>query len=137
MEQDKPDSFDKPGYDGRINYHNLLKQYMIAIAEASYMDDFSSWSKLLRDMYGLVRPFIKVSDAELSRIEIEKCESYVNISKTCIMKTNEIAMLSIVRNRLSVARDNLYDRSKHLLLPTKSDAEESFDAESFMKGSDL
>ena len=130
-------SFDKPGYDGRLNYHAILKGYMVAIAQASYEDNYQAWAKLLRDMCGFVAPFIKSDDAQTSKNEIDKCESVMNISKSCIIKSNESAMLTIVRKKLRDATDNLYSRSKHLLLPVKSDSEQILDEDEFMKGSDL
>lgn len=137
MDEEERVSFDKPGYDGRLNYHAILKGYMIGVANASYAEDYGSWAKLLRDMYGFVAPYMKSNDAQNCKKEIEKCESFINISKSCVMKSNEATMLTVVRKRLRDATDNLYLKAKHLLLPVKSEGDDHFDEEDFLRGSDL
>lgn len=129
--------FDKPGYDGRLNYHAILKQYMVAIAQASYNNNYQSWSILLRDAYGLVAPFIKSTDAAESKKEIEKCDNLVNVYNSCTSKQNQNQVYGLLRKKLRESTDNLYSRSKHLLLPVKTDSNDTFDAEEFMRGSDL
>lgn len=137
MDAEKAVSFDKPGYDGRLNYHAILKGYMVAIATASYQDDFASWVKLLMDVRGFVAPYIKSDEALKSEEEISKCESILNISYSCIQKSNQVAMQSIIRKRLRKATDNLYNSAKHLMLPVKSDTESELDMDEFFRGSDL
>jgi len=137
MAAEKEISFDKPGYDGRLNYHAILKGYMIAIATTSFNDDYRSWAKLLRDMYGFVAPYIKSDDAELSKNEIELCENSIEVGNSCVVRSNQNIVLNIVRKKLREATDNLYSRAKHLLLPVKSEGEQTFDENNFMGESDL
>jgi hypothetical protein len=130
-------SFDKPGYDGRLNYHAILKQYMMAIAQSSYRKDFADWSLLLRDIFGMIAPYIKSDLAALSKKEINQCELMVAIMNNCVDVANKNIIAGLLRRRLREATDNLYERSKHLLLPVKLDTPQELNEEEFLRGSDL
>lgn len=130
-------SFDKPGYDGRLNYHAILKQYMVAIADASYNNNLNNWARLLRDMFGMIKPYIKSDDATACKSDIERCESLVSVMSSCFNRNNQQSISITLRKNLRNATDDLYFKAKHLLLPVKTNDNQTFNEDEFMRGSDL
>jgi len=137
-DDEEPKIYTKPGYDGRLEYFKVLKDYMINIANAQFMGDFAAWLRLLRGMFALVQPYINPVDATKINAMITTIrQQYTTINSDTIHGCNKKVINGFLDNKLQTLMELLYTSSKHLLLPTQPVDDDEYDFDSFAKGSDL
>lgn len=137
--EDEEERFTKPGFDARKQYNEVLKQYILRIAEAQLTTDLNLWLTLLDGLFSIVQPFIdpakaKEIDAKLNNIRIE-------MNNWAYQRVQGEASNAVVHgyktNLLSEATKLMYMHARHILLPVSDERMNDFDDDEFLRGSDL
>lgn len=135
-EETKEEGFDKPSYDGRLEYYKVLKAYMLAVAKSSSTEDFSLWLRMLRGMFALVKSFIKESDAVAIKSRFISIKNQLmSMDKSHI--NAKTMMARKIDDELQDVTEDIFEAAKHLLLPLSSDSIMEFNEDEFVRGSDL
>lgn len=130
------ESFDKPGYDGRLQYYKIIGGFMKGISESSLSNNYDAWFNLIHCMFDMVCPFIRKPD-ELKK-EIEKVEKIVySNSSTSTNHSNQYILNRNVEKKLHELTGKLYTAAKHMLLPIQEETDTEYSTEEFFRGSDL
>lgn len=130
------EKYTKPGFDARIPYYEVLKKYMLNLSMAPLAGDTLDWFQLANGFFGLVQPYIKPSDAKLTKAELEKIKLQINQMQVLKTNNNKSIVDNIIRNGLQDCVSNLYKRSKHMLLPIKDEGNDEWSDEDFKRGSE-
>jgi len=137
-ENSEDNSFNKPSYDGRLQYYKLAGSYMTSIAAASLNDNFILWLELINGLFDIFYPFIKPTDITEIEKQIEECDKNIDIlAQSSNNKTNQLTLNKFLEKKLHVLTRKLYCSSKHMLLPIKSEENDNLNVEDFLEGSDL
>ncbi len=130
MDDDR-EEFDKPSFDGRLQYYKVMKGYMGGIAEASTGADFDSWFRLIRGLFALVKGFLKPDKAK-------ELKEQMNLVKRnlIVISTNEDAgnLVHYIDDSLQDLTEDLFEVSKHLMLPMNKDDDADFNLDDLFKG---
>ena len=130
---DDSNEFDKPSFDGRLQYYKVIKGYMGGIAEASSNSDFNAWFRLIRGLFALVKGFIEPSKATELKDTMRK------LKYNMIMINNNpdaCNLLNYIDDSLQDLTEDLFQVSKHLMLPITKDANGEFNLDELFRGAE-
>ena len=131
-------SFSKPGFDGRLQYYEVLKKYMMGIATASLESDYLAWLRLLNGLFALVKAFVPNQGKDIKNKLISVKSNFANYNSGVMNDNiNRSLVLSTLDDELQEITECLFVSAKHMFLPTSEDGEDEFDMKDFMQGSDL
>lgn len=135
---DEPkDKFNKPGFDARQHYYNILTGMIKSICQFSYEEDFRSWLKMVKQMAGLVSPFIEPDNKIILKEKIKKLDSLINVQSSCNGINNKSMLSANLSIDLQEVTDDIYNFAKHMLLPIKIENDGDYKSADFFGGSAL
>lgn len=77
--EDEEDKASGISWDARQGRSKLLMNILVNAINASTVHDYRNWLKSLIGIHWLCFPYIKKSEAEKVKAEIETCENWVNV----------------------------------------------------------
>ena len=125
----------KPSYDARLKYLDLLEKVMSGLISISFQRDHNGWARSLRTIYSIVTPFwtnIEKKKEIKQAIEI----LIIEITESKTIRVTE-RLRSYFDNELFRIQDDIFEYSKHILLPVEGTEETDLDIEQFWRDSDL
>lgn len=129
------DTYHKVGYDARLEYYKLVSDYMMSIAHASAIGNFGLWHRLMRQLFGVTKPYTETKAQEDFVIKMNKASKLLdqyNITNNLQARTIISSMLDLSTHE---ANDSLYMALKDMMLPTKGTESGEFSADTFLAGS--
>lgn len=137
--EENNEKFTKPSYDGRLKYYDVLKAYLIHIANAQYMGDFAGWVRLLEGYFNHIVGFIDPKEVNAIEVDIEAAlNQYSRLSTNSKVSETQKNIFNFHMDRkLNKLTRKMNKAAKHLLLPIASEEITEYDFEEFKRGSDL
>lgn len=130
------DIYHKPTFDGRINYHLIIKQHLELISRCIVSRDYNVWFSALSSTYALVSPFVK--NPEEIKLELNKIERTISVSNTLNNNILTKQITTILNKQLQDTTEKIYNSSKDLFLTTKSEEfSDEFDVDKWMRESEV
>ena len=129
----KDESFHKPGYDGRLAYIDVMKEFMMAISKSSIAMDYPLWFNSLRGYFSVTSPFMSSKDRVEIKQQFKKIETrHKSIMNASISEDNKNNLLdSSLCGSLHEVTDMMYSKTRHLLLPANYEDEDELTEEGF------
>jgi len=126
--------YNKPNFDGRLNYYNHLKSYWDGLAQATFEDNYDMRYKALRGYFARTRPFIKDKDklSNLFKTVLALIRQLHEFSKS-----NQPYILNKITDMLQDIEDELFMATKDMLVSTKDEDDDEFDYEQWAKESGM
>lgn len=130
MQEQQSEIAKSTGYDGRLQYLEVLGGCMRSITEAVNNNNHYLLERNLRQALYMMRAFIKASQYDTLISKLDKAKN--------LLELRDRRMISFIDKNLDYVNSYLYERSAHVLLPVSTDeAAEDIDWEKWMKESDL
>lgn len=136
MSKNQTEDFTKPGFDARMEYYKVVREYMVNIAKAQYESNISGWIRLLLGLFALVKGYLKPDDAKKIKEELRSVSIKLDNTKRSYSASNAVVMINVDRQLQNLTED-IYSAAKHMLLPIKDNEDDTFDEDAFTKGSDI
>lgn len=126
----------KVAFDGRLEYYKHLRQYWDGLQNSTSMDDEIMKWKYLRGYYSRTHAWIngnlKTEILNLFNIIAKN----INMLNNNAMKIDKEPLLNNVVVKLQDIEDRLFLATKHMLLPSKEDEEDTFDIDKWIDETD-
>ena len=137
MENNKED-YSKPGFDMRLEFNRHLKHHLDIIALYSYSGDVRKELEALGNYMALTVGF--VTDREKYKwLKDRLLEMFRRCDRALALSSSHAVRSQLVLNKLKIDllgfKEELFTLTRHLLLPVKSEDDDEFDADRFLKES--
>jgi len=132
------ESYSKPSYDGRLKYYDHLKEYWDGLKNAMLEGDIDLWYRFLRGYYSRTHSYMhpKKKESILKGFNEIVNKMYI-LTMTQFSNQQKWSIEIEINNKLQEIEDELFNATKDMLLPVKTEVEGDFDVEEFMRQSDL
>jgi hypothetical protein len=128
------DKVEKPGYDARLQYYDVLKDHLTVLATASYSNDYANWIRSLRALRSMTYSFMDSKSGDAIKVKLVQAEKYYNM----YISRDSILSERLLVSTLEDATDLLHKSAKHMFLPGGIGVDTNdLSMEEFFKGSDL
>lgn len=131
------EKYNKVGYDGRLEYYKHLRSYWDAFASSSLNEDYNKWRLFLRGYFSRTRAYMKPEEKDKIASKFNTINNELNQINFCYNDINKRLIESHILNDLQEIEDLLFTATKDMLLPTKTEDDDSFDIERFRRESGL
>lgn len=133
------ESYNKPGYDGRLEFYKHLKDYWDGLSNSALSGDLDIWIRYLRGYFARTREFIRPKlREEISKkfVILNQLNLKLNLGGA-MGQVDKFILENKMINTIQLLEDDLFSGTKALLLPMKAEEEEEWDIQQFLRESDL
>lgn len=130
------EQFRKVSFDARIHYYKVVEEYMKSIAKTQAESSLEEWFRLIVGLASIIKPFIQIKDKQQIETSIDELRKKIRMrgGNSPYMKGRKVIEY-VIDVELQKLTDQVYQASKHMLLPFGETEDEEFDVEAFMKRS--
>lgn len=139
------DEYSKPGHDGRTEYWQTLKVYLMELGVAQTNMELEWWYRVLNGIYCMVLPYIKPEDADHIQQELNTVLKILdNLYATPRMFQGSIydtrepnpTIQRLADRKLQELTQIIMKSTKHMLLPIREADSDEWDDKEFDEGDD-
>jgi hypothetical protein len=131
--------FQKPTFDARIQYYELLRAILHEGKKAAVMSDLMGWYRCLHITYNMVCPYIEPAENTLLREQLFVARNKIlqlyhpRVGSHNMKLQNEMK----IDKMLMELDENIHKAARRMMLPLEQTSTGEFDMERFMRESDL
>ena len=132
------DSYNKPKFDGRLEYYKVLKEYLTTFGIAQIQNNYTIMLRTIEGMYFMSFPFIRKANADNLKKDITKAWQLVAINKKNTVSREPIRRE--LEHLMFKMKEDVFFTMKDLLLPVNEidpEHDEKSFIEQFERESDL
>lgn len=134
----EPPSFQKPIFDARIQYYNLLSEILKAGKQAAVLSDLREWYRCLHITYNMVAPYVEPDQQAILRSKLfDVRQRVLDLERKGGSDGSRFHRQVTVDKMLLELDEGIHRAAKRMMLPLESLNNGEFDVKQFMRESDL